>query len=422
MKKMNNIYINNFVYTYNISMSQFSELSHSLTKKLTTIEKKKDGIYFTPYNIIQKSVDIIDKDNIKGKTILEPSCGSCEFINYLDKIVDGIEITGIEYNKKIYDEIKNIEFNNVVNVINEDFLNYESNIKYDIIIGNPPYYVIPKKEVNKQFINYFDGRPNIFILFIIKSLTLLSDKGILSFVLPKNFLNCLYYDKLRKYIYNNYKIIKIIDCDNEKFIETGQETIIFVLQNIKDSKSNDKYCIKIKNYTIFNSEYNVKEIKDIYKDSYTLDKLKFNVSVGNVVWNQVKNILTNDPKKTRLIYSSDIVKNKLIVKKYKDEAKKNYIDKKGNNDLVLVINRGYGKGKYKFNYCIIDIKEDYLIENHLIVIKYNETIDKNQLIKLYEQIIKSFNNEKTEQFINIYFGNNAINTTELQYILPIFIS
>ena len=33
----------------------------------------------------------------------------------------------------------------------------------------------------------------------------------------------------------------------------------------------------------------------------------FKVSVGNVVWNQHKKILTDDSSKTRLIYSSDIV-------------------------------------------------------------------------------------------------------------------
>ena len=41
-------------------------------------------------------------------------------------------------------------------------------------------------------------------------------------------------------------------------------------------------------------------------------------------------------------------------------------------------------------------------------------------MELYKKITKSFLNEKTNEFINIYFGNNAINTNELQYILPIF--
>lgn len=93
---------------------------------------------------------------------------------------------------------------------------------------------------------------------------------------------------------------------------------------------------------------------------------------------------------------------------------------------MIVINRGYGVGKYNFNYCLINENSNYLIENHLICIQYNglynkETEIKNtELIKMYENIIKSLNDKRTEQFIELYFGNNAINTTELNYILPIY--
>ena len=67
-----------------------------------------------------------------------------------------------------------------------------------------------KADVDNSYYNYFDGRPNIFILFIIKSLSLLNNKGILTFVLPKNFLNCLYYDKTRKHIIENFAILNIL--------------------------------------------------------------------------------------------------------------------------------------------------------------------------------------------------------------------
>jgi hypothetical protein len=139
-----------------------------------------------------------------------------------------------------------------------------------------------------------------------------------------------------------------------------------------------------------------------------------------VVWNQVKPLLT-DEKKTLLIYSGDISGNKLKPKKYSSVEKKNYINKKGIIEVMLVVNRGYGKGKYKFNYCLIDTKEEYLVENHLICIRYKDEIKKEDLLEMYGKIIKSFNDDRTEQFINYYFVNNAINTNELQNILPIFL-
>jgi hypothetical protein len=100
--------------------------------------------------------------------------------------------------------------------------------------------------------------------------------------------------------------------------------------------------------------------------------------------------------------------------------KKNYINKKGNTNPLLVINRGYGIGKYKFEYCSIEGGTEYLIKNHLICIKYNSPIENDELIHLYQKIIQSFNNQKTIEFIQLYFGNNAINTNELKNILPIY--
>jgi len=75
-----------------------------------------------------------------------------------------------------------------------------------------------------------------------------------------------------------------------------------------------------------------------------------------------------------------------------------------------------------FNYCLININNDmeYLIENHLICIKYIKHIDNDRLINIYEKIIRSFENEKSKEFINLYFGNNAINTTELSELFPIY--
>jgi len=404
-------------------MANYSDLSKKLTKKIDINEKKKNGIYFTPATIIKKNIDALNSYFSKIKTVLEPSCGSCEFLNYIDANVSNIEMTGIENNEIIYEEIKKISFKNSTKIINSDFLEWSPTQKYDLIIGNPPYFVMKKDDVSTEYYDYFEGRPNIFTLFIVKSLHMLIPEGILSFILPKSFTNCLYYDKLRKYITDKYSILELIDCSDDSFIETKQETILFIVQNAvkPDTKENAKYMIHIGDYTILNTPENIVKMRELYKDSTTLNKLNFNVSVGNVVWNQCKAILTNDTKKTRLIYSSDIVDSNLIVKEYTNKDKKNYIDKPGSNDVVLVINRGYGVGNYQFHYCIIDVDYPYLVENHLICVKYSAQKTKPELLELYNKVIQSLKHEKTNEFINLYFGNNAMNTTELNYILPIYL-
>lgn len=402
----------------------YSELSIKLTNEINKIEKKDNGIYFTPPKTINTNIKALEPYMKNIKEILEPSCGSCEYILELNRQYVDKNIKGIEYNKTIYNSIKPLENKNI-KLYNIDFLTYESNNKYDLVIGNPPYYVMKKKNIDKIYYNYFDGRPNIFILFIIKSLKLLASDGILSFVLPKNFLNCLYYNKTRKYIKDNYKILNIIDC-NDNYIETHQETIILIIKNIKNINKididNTEYTLDIGKFTILGNPENIIKLNSLLINSSTLSKLGFKVYVGNIVWNECKKELTDDNNKTLLVYSSDIKNNKLEIQKYTNEKKKNYINRKGDKEALLLINRGYGVGKYMFNYCLININNDreYLIENHLICIKYIKHIDNDRLINIYEKIIRSFENEKSKEFINLYFGNNAINTTELSELFPIY--
>jgi type I restriction-modification system DNA methylase subunit len=403
----------------------YSNISVTLTKQITKTEKKTHGIYFTPPDTIMKNLIYLKPFFNNITSILEPSCGSGEYIRLLKEYHHKINITGIELNKTIFDQIQHLTQPNIA-LINDNFLTYQFKKKFDLIIGNPPYFVVKKSLVDKKYFNYFNGRPNIFILFIIKSLTLLNDNGILSFVLPKNFLNCLYYEKTRCYIYDNFSILQIMECQ-DNYLDTKQDTIILILQK-KLTIINPHYSIDISGFTIFTTPEKKQILLNLVANTTTLDKLGFKVKVGNIVWNQCKKELTHDNQKTLLIYSNYITNNKIVIKKYSNKDKKNYINRPGMTKPILVVNRGYGVGKYHFNYCLINENKaidrkgpvEYLIENHLICIEYGEDCHHDILIKHYQKIIDSFKNKKTQEFIKLYFGNNAINTIELAKVLPIY--
>lgn len=85
----------------------------------------------------------------------------------------------------------------------------------------------------------------------------------------------------------------------------------------------------------FGTPENINTIKTLIHGTKTVEQMGFKVSVGNVVWNQNKDILTADKNKTRLIYSSDISDNTLVFKNYSNEAKKKFIDEKGQTESIL---------------------------------------------------------------------------------------
>ena len=398
----------------------YSPLSKELTSKLSKTLKKNGGIYFTPPSIIVENIKLLEPYMNTISNVLEPSCGSCEYITALINNYKHLKITGIELNSTIYDSIKELDSANL-KLYNSDYLKYDSSETYDLIIGNPPYFVMKKEDVAKSYHKYFEGRPNIFILFIIKSITLVKENGLISFILPKNFLNCLYYDKTRSYINAHFQILNIVECVNSKYIETQQATILLIIKKTSYNViNNEDYVLQRSNYTLFASKTNCAKLKTLLLNSTSLEALGFKVGIGSVVWNQCKDLLTNDVSKTRLIYSSSIENNNLCLQSSNNTEKKNYITKKGIIGPMIVVNRGYGVGSYKFNYCLINENHEYLVENHLITIEYIKDLPREELLNLYKKIITSLEDSNTLEFVAIYFGNNAINSTELSKILPIY--
>jgi hypothetical protein len=405
-------------------------LSLQLTRTLTKEEKKNAGIFFTPPSCIQRIITLLRGVSVSIHSILEPSCGSGEFITALMRAYPDANITGVEFHPKIYEAISQKFAVTRVRIQHGDFLKYEAANPPDLIIGNPPYFVMKKEDVAAEYYPYFDGRPNIFVLFIMKSAKLLRAGGILCFVLPSSFMNSQYYDKTRSYIVRHFAILHISRCDginvSDAYLDTAQDTMILILRKLgagcgaEDTPTGGGGGVFEKSgVTIFTDNFS--RLTSLYVGTRSLHELGFKVNIGTVVWNQCKSILTDDPAKTRLVYSSNIVDGKFVHKTYKNPDKKAFIDKPGIQTPMIVLNRGYGVGEYQFDYCLLtpdaasSSSAGFLIENHLICITHNcGSYD------AFHRVIRSFQDPRTQEFIACYCGNSAISSTELNHMLPIY--
>ena len=407
---------------------QFSNLTLTITKNLSKTEKKTFGIFITPKSIVtllyNAVINHMENVKISLNKILEPSCGTCEMVEFCDERLQDVEIDAIEYNETIYNSIKDLKFKNKVNIVNKDFLTYKPSCQYDLVIGNPPYFVCKKSDIPPQYEMYIHGRPNIFGLFILHSLSMVRPGGIVALIIPKSFLNSLYYSKIRNHIKKTCSIVKINDYSgHHHFIDTEQSTFGLILQkNINDNEfSSEKEC----GYSmLFNGNFiftdNASQLKDLFDNSTTLEKMGLKVRTGQIVWNEKKDELTDDEDETLLIYNSNISNdNKLEIKTFKNDEKKQYIKRAGRIDPVLVVNRGNGNSAYKLNYAIIE-KGPFLTENHLNEIYSPTVLPHKKLMELYGKIERSFKNPKTKKFIEMFLGNNGLSKTELETIFPIY--
>lgn len=97
-------------------------------------KRKPYDFYATPIDCVENFINNYGIDKIKGN-ILEPSAGSGNIIQSLrQKKVQGI-ITALELREEERDSLTQISDK----VIIGNFLEWEPDKEYDVIIGNPPY-------------------------------------------------------------------------------------------------------------------------------------------------------------------------------------------------------------------------------------------------------------------------------------------
>jgi hypothetical protein len=108
---------------------------------LLLLFKDNPDFYPTPENLIRKMTSYIDMRTIR--TILEPSAGSGNIVEFLNKRYESDS-----YNRRSKLDIDCIEQDNSLQmilkgkgyrVVQDNFLDYNSFKKYDLIIMNPPY-------------------------------------------------------------------------------------------------------------------------------------------------------------------------------------------------------------------------------------------------------------------------------------------
>lgn len=352
----------------------YSQLSIDLTNSLSRTEKKRGGIFFTPPSTIEFAIQILKPfvDNKLGETIdvLEPSCGSGEWIKrFIAGASDNVSVDAVEFNGSICDAIRPHFNSDSVSIFNQDFLSFDNGKKYDFIIGNPPYFQVSKLVVDSLFYDYFVGRPNMYLLFIVKGLMMLKDGGVLSYIVPPAFLSNSSFDKARRWIYSNFKIIDITFVE-DKYLETKQKTVLIVFQKpingVVDLVSNDEFTLLTNVSCVFGCKSEIDEMKSLSANAVSLNDL--HVELYNANNNTHQN--------------------------------------------AIIIGNGFSyKPCYELNSTLVSISDGFVKPAHTIVIVSDDI----------ETIHNYLQNENTKRFIKLYSKNSQLNANELMHVLPIFV-
>jgi len=406
----------------NKEKKEFSDLTLEYIKKDNIKHRKSLGQYFTPRSTIERLLKQLPNKKSKLK-ILDPACGTGEFLIVAKKYFKNPKLYGWEIDKNLVDiSKKNIPSAEIINI---DTLKAGNEKKFDLIIGNPPYFEFsPTKEIKDEYSEIISGRINIFSLFICKGIKMLNNDGYLAYVIPPSMNNGAYFSKLRQFIINNTDIEYLEILDGSKLFDKALQTVMLLV--LKKTKHQNKYIFTKNGISIFTE--NKKNMENIFKNKITLFELGYKVKTGRIVWNQNKNILTNKETKDTvpLIWSHNITEKGL--KLTTDIPKKPQYIKTKDFDIgpAIIVNRIVGSVKSaKIKSIIIPKGMKFLSENHTNVI-YSAN-QRNLLEKIEEkinikEINKQINSVENLETLKGITGNTQISKNELEKLFPININ
>lgn len=202
--------------------------------------EKLTGSFYTPEYLVQFMVDYLESNQHDFSCVLEPAAGDGRFLRALQQTaghIDAIEL----YENKIR-ALRATYLSSVVNIERADFIEYamESTKRYSLVIGNPPYInlkVMEKEDISRsRQLCKEEGlesavMQNLWVAFVVGACRVLQPGGAIFFVLPMEFLQVQYAEKLRLYLEKKFNTIHIISFQKFIFPVIEQEVCLVYLTN-----------------------------------------------------------------------------------------------------------------------------------------------------------------------------------------------
>ncbi|GHV91272.1 hypothetical protein AGMMS50268_17750 [Spirochaetia bacterium] len=259
-------------------MNLYAVASNEYENSLTEAFKKDNGAYYTDVSLAEKMFSAV-RQYIKPdiSTILDPCCGAGSFLFVASRLeyqnIFGIDVdpNAVKLCNENIDGIRCVAADSIGQSAKSILDLFSLTEKFDCIIGNPPYVPLSNGVVlNGEYTfkrEVSDSGNNLFVAALIRSLELLKDGGVLSYITPKNFLHVASYSLLRRKILNEYTIVSIVDI-GQYFKNVRGEQIVLTIRKKAQRVGQSKIDIRAYYANRFNALCKV--LQNFYSDEILL--------------------------------------------------------------------------------------------------------------------------------------------------------
>lgn len=438
-------------------------------------ERKKYGQFFTSKSIAEYMASLfLIPENRKEVSILDAGAGtgilSCALLERLEKSehIKKISLTCYETDEKVLDILisnllyckkespqivefeiitknyitsQELEFNNMVG-------REEDPVKYDLVIGNPPYKKIGKDAPDAQaMLSVCYGAPNLYFLFAAMGLFNLKDEGEMVYIIPRSWTSGAYFKSFRQYFLSKGKLEQIhLFVSRDKIFDNEdvlQETMIIKIKKtqripetvtITSSKTSNDF----NNITSLEVDYNlvvskkdkyvylvtdedeVKILNQINKWNHTLPDMGLKMKTGLTVDFRNREVLRSEREEGAipLFYSQHIKEGKIT---FPIEKNNEYLvtEKNGllqENKNYLFVKRFTSKEENRRLQCGIYLAKNYS-EYEQISTQNKINFIESFIVEMSECLVYGlyvlFNSTLYDKYYRILNGSTQVNSTEI---------
>ena len=390
-------------------------------------ERRKElGQYFTPESVRERLADALfgrAGSPVSETAVLDPACGTGEFLLTVSERVDSPELVGWELDEEVAEVAREVV--SEARIETTDALREEPERDFDVVIGNPPYFEFdPDDDLRERYEESVYGRVNIYSLFIQKGIEVLCDGGYLAYVVPPSVKNGAYFSAVREYILETSEVAHLSTLDDAHlFYGANQTPMLMILRKGGDS---DRYVFSKNGVTILSEE--AEYLRDAFDGARTLLDMGYEVETGALVWNQNRDALTdNDDEDTvPVVWSRNITEDGLVLDNHDkpQNVERDPVRDKIREGPAIAVNRVVGKpGSGSLRACLIPEGTEFVGENHVNLIfppdTRQKTFDDDERVALtLEEVLCQLNSQEKTEFLRSITGNTQISKNELLKLFP----